>query len=149
MRHVLSIAALFAVVAFMGQTNAADDAKKGKALCPVAGKPANPNQTVAYRGGSVSLCCGGCKAKFTKNPSKYAAKANLQLVSTGQAKQVKCPFAGKPVNPAQSVTVAGTEVKFCCGGCKGKAAKAEGDAQIELIFNDKSFDKGFKVTKKE
>ncbi len=147
MRQIFSIVALLAVVAFVGQTVAAD-AAKGKAVCPVAGKPANASQTVDYRGGTVSLCCGGCKAKFTKNPAKFAAKANLQLVSTGQAKQVNCPFAGKPVNPAQSVKVSGVEVKFCCGGCKGKAAKAKGDAQIKLIFNDKAFDKGFKVTKK-
>lgn len=147
MRQILSIAALLAVVAFVSQTNAADD--KGKAVCPVAGKPANPNQTVEYKGAKVSLCCGNCKAAFTKNPAKFAAKANLQLVATKQAKQVNCPFAGKPVNPAQSVTVAGTEVKFCCGGCKAKASKVKGDEQIKLIFNDKAFEKGFKVTKKQ
>lgn len=147
MRQVLSIAALFAIVAFVGQTMAAEE--KGKAICPVAGKPAKANVTVDYKGAKVSLCCGNCKAAFSKNPAKYAAKANLQLVATGQAKQVNCPFAGKAVNPAQSVTVAGTEVSFCCGGCKGKAAKAEGDDQIKLIFNDKAFAKGFKVTKKQ
>jgi YHS domain-containing protein len=146
MRQVLSIAALIAVVAFVGQTVAAEG--KGKAICPVAGKPANAKHTVEYKGASVSLCCGNCKKAFTANPAKFAAKANLQLVATGQAKQVNCPFAGKAVNPAQSVTVAGTEVSFCCGGCKGKAAKATGDDQIKLIFNDKAFAKGFKVTKK-
>ncbi|MCA9014704.1 MAG: hypothetical protein KDA77_05155 [Planctomycetaceae bacterium] len=145
MRQVLSIAALLAVVAFAGQTFAAE----GKAVCPVAGKPANPKCTVDYKGAKVSLCCGNCKKAFEANPAKFAAKANLQLVATGQAKQVSCPFAGKPVNPDQSVTVAGTEVQFCCGGCKGKAAKAEGDEQINLIFNDKAFAKGFKVTKKD
>ena len=66
MRQILSIAALVAVVAFVGQSVSADDAKKGKAACPVAGKPANPNQTVAYKGGTVSFCCGGCKAKSLK-----------------------------------------------------------------------------------
>ncbi|WP_339735822.1 hypothetical protein [uncultured Gimesia sp.] len=147
MRQVLSIAALLAVVAFVGQTVAAD--AKGKAMCPVAGKPANASQTVDYKGGTVSLCCGKCKKAFTANPAKFAAKANLQLVATGQAKQVNCPFAGKPVNPAQSVTVAGTKVQFCCGGCKGKASKVKGDEQIKLIFNDKAFAKGFKVTKKD
>ncbi|WP_417380383.1 hypothetical protein [Gimesia sp.] len=145
MRQVLSIAALMAVAAFVGQSFAAEE---GKAICPVAGKPANPAQTVAYKGGSVSLCCGNCKKAFEANPKKFAAKANMQLVATKQAKQVNCPFAGKPVNPAQAVTVAGTEVKFCCGGCKAKASKAEGDAQIKLIFNDKAFEKGFKVTEK-
>ena len=147
MRQILSIAALLAVVAFVGQTIAADG--EAKAVCPVAGKPANPAQTVEYKGATISLCCGNCKAAFTKNPAKFAAKANLQLVATGQAKQVSCPFAGKPVNPDQSVTVAGTEVQFCCGNCKAKAAKAEGDDQIKLIFDDKAFDKGFKVTEKK
>lgn len=144
MRQVLSIAAVLAVVAFAGQAFAAD----AKAVCPVAGKPANPKCTADYKGTTVALCCGNCKKAFEANPKKFAAKANLQLVATGKAKQVKCPFAGKPVNPAQAVTVAGTEVKFCCGGCKGKAAKASGDEQIKLIFNDKAFEKGFKVTEK-
>lgn len=144
MRQVLSLAAVLAVVAFAGQAFAAD----GKAICPVAGKPANPKCTAEYKGTTVALCCAKCKKAFTANPKKFAAKANLQLVATGKAKQVKCPFAGKPVNPAQSVKVAGTEVKFCCGGCKGKASKAKGDEQIKLIFNDKAFAKGFEVTKK-
>ncbi|QGQ22655.1 hypothetical protein F1728_08185 [Gimesia benthica] len=144
MRQVLSIAAVLAVVAFAGQAFAAD----AKAICPVAGKPAKDSVTADYKGTTVALCCGNCKKAFEANPKKFAAKANLQLVATGKAKQVKCPFAGKPVNPAQSVTVAGTEVKFCCGGCKGKAAKASGDEQIKLIFNDKAFEKGFKVTEK-
>ncbi|MFK7778913.1 MAG: hypothetical protein QM501_12470 [Gimesia sp.] len=146
MRQVLSIVALLAVVAFVGQTVAAEE--KGKAICPVAGKAANPKCTVDYKGATVSLCCGKCKAAFSKDPSKFAAKANLQLVATGQAKQVNCPFAGKAVNPSKSVTVAGVEVQFCCGGCKAKASKVKGDDQIKLIFNDKAFAKGFKVTKK-
>jgi hypothetical protein len=35
-------------------------------------------------------------------------------------------------------------VCLCCGGCKGKVAKATGDDQLELVFG-KNFDKGFKV----
>jgi hypothetical protein len=68
----------------------------------------------------------------------------LQLVVTGQAEQVGCPLTGKPVNSEASLQIAGTEVKFCCNGCKGKAAKLDPAGQIQLVFG-KGFDKGFKV----
>jgi hypothetical protein len=50
-------------------------------------------------------------------------------------------------DPKVSVIVDGVKVAFCCGGCKGKASKVEGDEQIALVFGDKAFDKGFKAKK--
>jgi len=102
---------------------------------------------VDYKGGKVFLCCPGCTGAFKKNTAKYAAKANLQLVATGQAKQAKCPLTGGKCNPDTATDVAGVKVCFCCGGCKGKVAKAGGDEQIELLFNDKAFAKAFRVAK--
>jgi hypothetical protein len=95
------------------------------------------------------MCCPGCPGAFEKNTSKYAAKANHQLVLTGQAKQVECPLTGGKLNPDTAIEVCGTKVSFCCNGCKGKVAKAEGDAQIALVFGDKAFEKGFKVKAKK
>ena len=55
----------------------------------------------------------------------------------------KCPVSGADVDAAVTSAFGGHVVAFCCNNCKGKAEKAEGDAQVELVFNDKSFEKGF------
>jgi len=123
--------------------------KKCSATCPISGKAVNKSVAVDYKGGKVFLCCPGCTGAFKKNTAKYATKANLQLVATGQAKQAKCPLTGGKCNPDTATDVAGVKVCFCCGGCKGKVTKAKGDEQIELLFNDKAFAKAFKVAKAE
>jgi hypothetical protein len=104
---------------------------------------------VDYKGGKLFLCCPGCTGAFNENTAKYAATANLQLVATGQAKQAKCPLTGGKCNPNTATEVAGVKVCFCCGGCKGKVAKASGDEQLKLVFGNKAFAKGFKVAKAE
>ncbi len=129
---------------------AADEAKKFSAKCVVAGKPdAKEDKFAEYKGGKVYFCCDNCKAKFEKDSKPFAVKANAQLVSTGQAKQVKCPISGQPVDEAQNSTVAGSKVGFCCGNCKGKVDKATGDDQLALVFSDDAFKKGFEVPKKK
>ena len=129
--------------------NAADE-KKFSAKCLVAGKPdAKEDKFSEYKGGKVYFCCDNCKGKFDKDPAAFAVKANAQLISTGQAKQVKCPIAGKPVAEDKTVEVSGIKVGFCCDGCKGKVAEATGDAQAALVFSDDAFKKGFEVPKKK
>lgn len=123
--------------------------KKCSATCPISGKAVNKAVAVGYKGGKVFLCCAGCTGAFKKSTDKYATKANLQLVATGQAKQAKCPLTGGKCNPDTATKVAGVNVCFCCGGCKGKVAKAKGDEQVKLVFGDKAFAKGFKVAKAE
>ena len=119
-------------------------------LCPISGKPVDKEVTVAYQGGKIALCCAGCKAKFEKDTAKYATKANYQLVVSGQAKQKACPFSGKELNPETVTKVGDVKVCYCCNGCKGKAGKLAGAEQIDLIFADKAFEKGFaKVEKKD
>lgn len=118
--------------------------------CIVAGdKDAKAGTEVEYKGAKVFFCCKGCPKKFAADTEKYASKANHQLVATEQAKQVKCPLTGKDLNPDTAVAINGVEVTFCCNGCKGKAEKAEGDAQIDLVFSDKAFEKGFEIEEEE
>ena len=103
-----------------------------------------------YKGGSVYFCCDGCPKKFDGDTKAFATKANAQLVQTGQAKQSKCPLSGGDLNKETEITVGGAKVQFCCNMCKGKVEKAEGDAQLELVFSDAAFEKaGFKVEKKD
>lgn len=117
--------------------------------CPISGKQAVKAGVAEHNGGKVYFCCTNCPKAFAANTEKFAAKANAQLVQTGQAKQTQCPLKFKPVNPAQNAEVAGVKVGFCCPGCKGKTNSAEGDAQVNLIFNDETFKKAFQVGKKE
>ena len=124
--------------------------KLNGAKCPVAGtKAAKADNFVEYRGAKVYFCCENCPKAYAKDKAKYATKANHQLVQTGQAKQEKCPLSGEAIDKEQTADVAGVKVSFCCGNCKGKVEKAEGDAKLELAFADTPFEKGFKVEKKK
>ncbi len=149
-RHM--IAALAAAVLIVSASLHAADEKKDPLTglkCPISGKKVVAASATDYKGGQLYFCCKGCPKAFGKKTAKYAAKANAQLVSSGQAKQKACPFTGKKLNPATKIKVNSIAVSFCCNGCKGKVKKAKGDAQINLVFSDKAFKKGFKVEKKE
>ncbi len=124
---------------------AADKIKLEGITCPVSGKAAKDGTEVDYKGGKVFFCCTNCPKAFTASPEKFAVQANHQLAQTGQAKEVKCPFTGKELNPEQTIKVGGVTVAFCCGNCKGKASKLEGEEALTAIFSDKVFDKAFKV----
>ena len=129
-------------------TAADTDAKDGaKCVCPVSGKDAKKEHAVAYKGAEVYFCCPNCPKAFQANTAKFATKANMQLVASGQYKEAACPIAGKKLNPATAINVGGVEVSFCCNGCKGKVEKAEGDAQLDLVFSDAAFAKGFEKAK--
>lgn len=123
-------------------------AKLTPVVCPVSGEVASRAIKVAHNGGEVYFRCGGCKAKFERDPQKFAAKANLQLVSTGQAVQVACPVSGGKVNKDVTLNVAGVDVGFFCAGCRGEVAKAEGDRQVQLVFGNEAFEKSFKIKKR-
>jgi YHS domain-containing protein/uncharacterized membrane protein len=43
-------------------------------VCPVSGKPVNPEKTVVYEGKVVAFCCDDCKANFQKDPAPYLSK---------------------------------------------------------------------------
>ena len=113
--------------------------------CPISGKKVVAASATKYKDGEVYFCCTNCPKAFAKDTAKFAAKANHQLVASGQYKQEKCPVAGKALNPATAIKVGDTEVQFCCNGCKGKAKKASD--QVDFVFNDKAFAKGFVAVK--
>ncbi len=140
--------ALVAAAACFTLSLQAEDKEEGfKPACPVSGKPAQTSISADYKGGKVYFCCPGCPGPFEKDTAKFAAKANHQLVGTGQAVQVKCPLAGRPMNAATAIDVQGVKVSFCCNNCKGKATKAQGAEQVNLVFGDEAFAKGFEVKK--
>lgn len=129
---------------------AAEEKKEEKfGKCPVSGKTALEDKSVEYKGAKVYFCCPGCPEPFQADTAKFASKANQQLVVTKQATQEKCPLSGGKLNPDTGLDVAGTTVTFCCNNCKGKVAKATGAEQLDLVFSDTAFGKGFEVKKAE
>ena len=125
----------------------AADPKLDGVKCIVNSKAAaKADKSVDYKDGKIFFCCDNCPKAYAKDPAKFATQANLQLVATGQATQEKCPFSGQDLNPDTKIKVGGVEVAFCCEKCLAKAQDAK-DGAVDLIFNDKAFDKGFKVAK--
>ena len=148
-RMTLGLAVTFSAALALSAT-AADEPKKETAVaCPVSGKPIDKANSLPYKDAQVYFCCPNCPKAFKADTAKFAAKANHQLVATEQAKQKACPITGQPAKDAQAVAVGGVDVHFCCPNCKGKVAKAEPAEQINLVFADKSFEKGFEVKKAE
>jgi len=140
------IGVCFAAVALLATVTvyAADAVKLDGVKCVVNSKaPAKAANAVDYKGGHVYFCCQNCPKAFKADTAKFAAKANHQLVATGQAKQEACPFSGQPIDEGTAIKVDGASVAFCCANCQGKAEKS--DDKVALIFNDKAFEKGFKV----
>lgn len=145
MKTRLCLAALAAIAVFVGSLNAADE--KPALKCPVSGQAAKADKTAEFNGGSVEFCCGECPKAFAKDTKKFAAKANLQLVQSGQLKQIKCPLTARPVAADKSVEVEGVTVGLCCAGCLAKAKKVSGDELTALLFTET--EKGFELTKKK
>src|SRR6185436_1305077 len=151
-RSLLALAVLMTAAGMIAASLfAAEPKAEGKAetkapgkevKCPVSGKAVTSNDWLEWEKARVYFCCPNCPAAFKKDPSKYAAKAHLQMVQTEQLKQVNCPLTGKPMNPEKTVDVSGVKVVFCCDNCKGTVEKLKGDEQIEKVFKDVS--KGFK-----
>jgi hypothetical protein len=139
---VAGLAVLALVVA--NSLRAADE--KPALKCPVSGQAAKADKTVDFNGGKVEFCCENCPKAFNANSAKFAGKANLQLIQSGQLKQVKCPLTGRPCAADKSVDIAGVKVALCCGGCLAKATKVSGDEQINLLLSDTS--KGYEAAKK-
>lgn len=113
--------------------------------CLVSGEPSKPEFAMPYKGGKLHFCCKSCRGEFTGNLTQYSAPANLQLFATGQARVTICPVSGRaiPADTKFKVAVGRAEVKLCCGGCRAKVLKTDGDERVALIFNNASFAKSF------
>ena len=129
-----------------------DDPKSKTITCVVSGDEINKSdlkdhEHSTYKDGKVYFCCGGCKMDFDESPKKFAAKANFQLVASGQYTQTACPVNKGKIHTAKAkknlkkVTVSGMEVDLCCPGCLKKYNKA--NDKFALIFSDKGYEKGF------
>ena len=143
------VSALLALAVLGTSFAVAEKLKLEDLKCVVSNKKINPDAKVEYRESDLYFCCPGCPGAFDKNKEKFAAKANHQIVATGQWKQEKCPFSGGKLNPDTAVKVAGVEVCFCCKNCKKKVTDAEEAKQVDMVFGEKPFEKGFALAKKD
>lgn len=132
----------------------ADNPKKRKdapskslaaARCPVSGDSVEREASIDYMGARLFFCSAECIDKFKADWAKYEAKANAQLVVTGQFKQVRCPLTGDEFAPGIRLKIGGVDVCFANADCVKKLRRASADKRAELVFG-KGFDKGF-VTK--
>lgn len=145
-RSCAMVAIVVASLAWFSAVSSAAVKEPSDAKCPVSGKGCNPEKHADFAGGKVYFCCGNCEKAFASDPTKFAAKAHHQLVSTGQLEQKGCPFSGGPVKDGTQVSIAGVEVGFCCPNCKGKVEKAESeDDRVVMVFGN--VEKGFQVAK--
>lgn len=149
MKNMRWIVALSLVAVVSATLVAAEVVKLEGITCLFADKPAKADKSVDYKEGKVYFCCDNCPKEFAKDPAKHAAKANKQLVASGQYVQKGCPFSGGKLKDGTAVKVAGLDVSFCCDDCKAKVVKTADADKVELVFNDKAFDKGFEVAKKK
>jgi hypothetical protein len=111
--------------------------------CPVCGHAASKQHLAEHNGGKVCFCSDKCAKTFAAKTSEFTARANVQMIRSGQFKQVDCPLEGYSLNPITAMEVAGVKVLFCCKGCRNVVALARTDDRINLVFNDKAFKKGF------
>ena len=143
------IAAVFAfAVAFSAVSVYAEKVDVSKVKCLISGAAAKEDKTADWKGGKVYFCCGNCQKKFTDDSKSFAAKANHQLIASGQVTQGACPFSGGELNKDASVEFKGAKISFCCNNCKGKAEKMSDDDKVAKLFGDEAFEKAkFAVAK--
>lgn len=165
MRHfVLSAMIFMALLVVSGATaQKKEKSKREKLRCPVAGpgrklqkdecpggycsRQVNRKLSADYKGKKVFFCCSGCVKQFKKSSKNYASAANLQLVATAQAIQSKCPICGEKHQDKLSMEIGGAKVHFCTEACQKKVAAQKGPKQLEMLFNNSAFEKGFTLTK--
>ena len=102
-----------------------------------------------YNGGKLYLCCKSCIRRVEKKPEKYEAKANHQMVYTGQFVQELCPLSGEKIGAdAPTLDIQGVEAKFANQAELDKVKDLDVDEQIEKVFGKDGFKVGkFKLVK--
>ena len=138
---------LASTVLFTTNEGTNDDDKvnlKGVKCVVMAKAGAKASKVVETKQGKLYMCCGRCVKAYNKNPDKFAAAANMQMVQTKQFVQKGCPFSGGKVNDNAVVKIGKMEVKMCCNSCVKKVNSAKSDAEkVAMVFSKESFKKGF------
>jgi YHS domain-containing protein len=100
--------------------------------------------TLDHNGGTAFLCCSSCVKRIDRDPEKYNAGLNHQLVQTGQFKQTTCPITGGKTNDEMAIEIEGVSIKFSDQASRDKVKNlADEQAVVDLIFNNTQFKKSF------
>jgi YHS domain-containing protein len=87
--------------------------------CPLSGEPIDRKVFTEQNGKKVYFCCAGCKAKYEKEPAKYAGKLEASYTY-----QTRCPVMGGEIDPAVFTDLpTGQRIYFCCAGCENRLLK--------------------------
>ena len=90
LKKELSAAEKAPAAAAPAKTGAAATTTAGEAYCAVRDNVIPTDKvgaiTASYNGKTYNLCCGGCKAKFEKDPAKAAAEADERAAKRAAAK---------------------------------------------------------------
>lgn len=126
-----------------------DEAKLDGLKCFImVKKDVKGKKTLEYKDGTLYVCCSSCVRRLEKDPAKYEAKSNHQLVYLGQYKQTCCPMTGKEISkdsPKFKVDggVTGVVDVQVTSDDEVKQLKAmELDEQVEALFGKEAFAKG-------
>lgn len=88
--------------------------------CPLTGKPIDKKVFTGEGKDRVYFCCEDCKAKYEKEPAKYAAK-----LAASYTYQTHCPVMGGEINPTVFTDLpSGERVYYCCPGCDKELMEA-------------------------
>lgn len=141
------------------QTDAAKSAKADDApwkgepytltTCAASGRDINVKgtpQTAFFEGRELKFCCGGCAAFVEKDPAKFLAKVDEQLIAqqTPIYPTEKCIVAGTDLfkdgkYTGKDVMVGNRLFRVCCGKCaaKVKADPASYAAKLDAMVVEK------------
>jgi hypothetical protein len=136
--------------AFAGEATANKEKRKkdapskslAAARCPVTGESVSKEVFIDYMKGRLYFSSAECIDKYRADRFQYEAKANAQLVITGQFKQTRCPLTGDEFVLGIKMKVCGVDVRFSSADCLKKLKRASADERAELVFV-KGFDKAF------
>lgn len=145
------LAALMAVAPSKAVAEDASDPLEGLKCFIMPKRDVKGKQEIEYKGATLYLCCKACVKRMDRTPEKYEAKANHQLLQTGQYVQKACPLDGSDVTDSSPVLeIQGAKVKFSSEEHKSTIAALELDEQIEKVFGVDGFKKGkFELKKSE
>ena len=144
MKIRLVLATLGLLACGLGGAAIADDVDLEGVVCPVSGRAASLEHSMEYCEATIYFCCPNCEARFIENTDDFAAKANHQLVQTGQAHQVKCPLSGREYKAEHTADVGGMSINMCCSGCVRRTNDLDDDGAFALVFGE-GFEKGFVI----
>ncbi len=88
-------------------------------VCGMKVDPATSKHRVEHDGVTYHFCCGGCRAKFAADPSKYLSPTQAPT-DTKTATDPVCGMKFDPATAKHSVDHGGTIYHFCSAGCRAK-----------------------------